>query len=235
MPSNVGSTDIPALGCLAINAFVLHGAAPDPSELRWIWITHTDYDHINSLAVLLDTHPQLRVIPSFLGVGIMGLSSTPLPMDRVHLVDPGQSVMIGDRRLTAVKPPVYDNPITTGFVDDRSGILFSSDCFGALLPAVPEDAADLDTDELRSGQVRWATIDSPWVHRVDRDAFDHALDQVRAIEPKMVCSSHLPPAPGAMLDLFVESLAMAPAADPFVGPDHAALEAMLAGMVDVPS
>jgi hypothetical protein len=38
-----------------------------------------------------------------------------------------------------------------------------------------------------------------------------------------------------MLDLFVASLAMAPAADPFVGPDHGAFEAMLAGMVDVPA
>ena len=246
---------IPALGSIAINAFVLHGSEPvlvdtgtvagapefmtaltsviDPAELRWIWLTHTDFDHIGSLAALLAANPHLRVITSFLGVGIMGLSSAPLPMDRVHLINPGQSVTVGDRRLTAVKPPVYDNPITTGFVDDRSGILFSSDCFGALLPAVPEDAADLDTGELQAGQVRWATIESPWVHRVDRNAFGHALDQFRAIEPTMVCSSHLPPAPGAMLDLFVESLAMAPAADPFVGPDHAALEAMLAGMAAV--
>ena len=46
----------------------------------------------------------------------------------------------------------------------------------------------------------------------------------------MVCSSHLPPAPGAMLDLFLDALALAPAADPSVGPDHTALEKMLAGM-----
>jgi hypothetical protein len=104
-----------------------------------------------------------------------------------------------------------------------------------LLPAVPQDAADLDTAELQAGQVRWATIDSPWVHRVDRGEFGHALDGLRAIEPAMVWSSHLPPAPGAMLDLFIQSLALTPAADPFVGPDHAALEAMLAGMVDLPA
>ena len=41
----------------------------------------------------------------------------------------------------------------------------------------------------------------------------------------MVCSSHLPPAPGAMLDVLVDSLALAPDADRFVGPDHAAHEA----------
>jgi flavorubredoxin len=250
------TADIPALGSLAINAFVVQGTEPvlvdtgtvagapefmtalesviDPADLRWIWLTHTDFDHIGSFATLLDSNPHLRVITSFLGVGIMGLSSTPLPMDRVHLVNPGQSVTVGDRRLTAVKPPLYDNPITTGFVDDRSGILFSSDCFGALLPAVPQDASDIDTATLQAGQVRWATIDSAWVHDVDRGSYGHALDQLRALEPTMVCSSHLPPAPGAMLDLFVDSLAMTPDADRFVGPDQAALEAMLAGMVGAP-
>lgn len=251
------TADIPALGCLAINAFVLHGTEPilvdtgtvagarefmaaltsviDPAELRWIWLTHTDFDHIGSLAGLLEANPRLRVITSFLGVGIMGLSSTPLPMDRVHLVNPGQTLTIGDRRLTAVKPPVYDNPITTGFVDDRSGILFSSDCFGALLPAVPHNVADLDTDELRAGQVRWATIDSAWVHDVDREVFGRALDRLRAIEPTMVCSSHLPPATGAMLDFFVDSLAMTPDSDRFAGPDQVALEAMLAEVAEVPA
>lgn len=251
------TADIPALGSLAINSFVLHGAEPilvdtgtvagesefmttlesviDPAELRWIWLTHTDFDHIGSMATLLEANRNIRVITSFLGVGIMGLSTTPLPMDRVHLVNPGQSVTVGDRRLTAVKPPVYDNPITTGFVDAHTGILFSSDCFGALLPAIPENAAELDTAELQAGQIRWATIDSAWVHDVEPDAFGHALDRLRAIEPTMVCSSHLPPAPGGMLDLFVDSLSKTHAADRFVGPDQAALEAMLAGTATVPA
>ena len=129
----------------------------------------------------------------------------------------------------------HDNPITTGFVDDRTGIFFSSDCFGGLLPEVPENAADIDAATLRAGQVRWATIDSSWVHDVNRDAFGRTLDQLRAIEPTMVCSSHLPPAPGNMLKLFVDSLAMTPDAERFVGPDQAALQLMLAGLVDAPA
>jgi len=175
------SFQVPGMGFVPINAFVLDGAEPvlvdtgsgvesdefmtalrsviDVDDIRWIWLTHTDFDHIGSLHRLLEENARLRVITTFLGVGIMGLSSTPLPMDRVHLINPCQSLTLSDRRLTAVKPPVYDNPITTGFVDDRTGILFSSDCFGALLPAVPHDAADLDTDQLQAGQVRWATID----------------------------------------------------------------------------
>ena len=244
--------EIPTLGSLAINSFVLHGTEPllvdtgtlagsadflaalasviDPQALRWVWLTHTDFDHIGSLASLLELSPQIRVITSFLGVGIMGLSSTPLPLDRVYLVNPGQTITVGDRRLRAVRPPVFDNPITTGFVDDRDGALFISDCFGALLPSLPQDSADLDTATLASGQIRWATIDSAWVHDVDRGAFDANLHQLRAIQPSMVYSSHLPPAPGSMLNLFIESLAQVPDAPRFEGPDQAALQTMLAAV-----
>jgi hypothetical protein len=140
----------------------------------------------------------------------MGLSSTPLPLDRVHLVNPGQTISVGDHRLTAFRPPVFDNPVTAGLLDDGTGALFSSDCFGALLAAVPENAVDLDLDELRSGLARWATIDSPWVHDVDRGAFSATLAGVRAIEPSLVCSSHLPPAPGSMLGVLVDALATTP-------------------------
>jgi hypothetical protein len=248
---------IPTLGSLAINAFVLHGCEPllvdtgtvtgspdfmtalssviDPHALRWIWLTHTDFDHIGSLAALLDENPRIRVITSFLGVGIMGLSSTPLPMDRVHLINPGQTVTVGQHRLTAIRPPLFDNPITTGFLDDVTGVLFSSDCFGALLGSIPDNAADLDADTLRAGQIRWATIDSSWVHDVDRATLAAKLDRLRSTRPSLVCSSHLPPAPGAMLDVFVESLAQTPDAPRFEGPDQAALEAMLAGMAMAPS
>ena len=58
------------------------------------------------------------------------------------------------------------------------------------------------------------------MHDVDRDAFGGALERLRAIEPTMVCSSHLPPAPGAMFDFIVDSLAMVPAADRFDAPER---------------
>lgn len=136
------------------------------------------------------------MITTFLGVGIMGLSSAPLGMDRVHLVNLGQPVTVGDCQLTAVKPPVFDNPITARFVDDRPGILFGSDCFSGLLTEVPENAADIDTEQLQAGEIRWAAIDSPWILGIDRDVFGHSLEQIRSLAPSMVCSSHVPPAPG---------------------------------------
>jgi hypothetical protein len=162
-------------------------------------------------------------------VGIMGLAD-PLPMDRVYLINPGQQLKLSDRILTAVKPPTFDNPITTGLFDDRTRALFSADCFGALLQVVPESATDLSTDELRQGQVFWATVDSPWLHGFDPAALAAALDAVRRIEPTLVLSSHLPAAPGSMIDVLLASIQAVPESDPFVGPDQVALEQMLAQM-----
>jgi flavorubredoxin len=41
----------------------------DARELRWIWLTHPDFDHIGALATLLERNPNLRVITNFLRVG----------------------------------------------------------------------------------------------------------------------------------------------------------------------
>ena len=99
---------------------------------RGRWLTHTDFDHIGNLNQLLAENPQLRVITTFLGVGIMSLSA-PLPMDRVYLLNPGQKITVGDRTITGIKPPAFYNPSTTGFYDGKSGVFFSAGCFGALL------------------------------------------------------------------------------------------------------
>lgn len=242
---------IPGFGLVPVNAFVIKGQEPilvdtgpvirsgefmtalrsviDPADLRWIWLTHTDFDHIGCLHQLLDEQPQIRLITTFLGVGIMSLTA-PLPMDRLYLLNPGQKLTVGDRTLSAFKPPAFDNPSTTGFLDESSGVLFSSDCFGALLADVPENAADLTDEQLREGQVFWGTVDSPWLHKVDEAAFAKELDGIRAMKPEMVLSSHLPAASADLTDRLLASLAAVPRARPFVGPDQAALEQMLKEM-----
>jgi hypothetical protein len=65
------------------------------------------------------------------------------------------------------------------------------------------------------------------LHKVDPVAFAKELDGIGELDPKLVLSSHLPAASGAMLPHLLSSLRAAPAATPFVGPDQAALEQML--------
>jgi Metallo-beta-lactamase superfamily len=245
--------EVPGIGYLAINAFVLHAAEPvvidtglglsdrdflenlgsviDPQDVRWIWLTHPDRDHTGGLFRLLEAAPRARLVTTYGGVGIMSCER-PLPLDRVYLLNPGQTLDVGDRTLTGVRPPLFDNPATVGVYDGRSRTLFSSDCFGAPLAtaglAGSNDVGDVPRDALRAGQLLWATVDSSWVHTVDTDRYMATIQPLRALDPENILSTHLPPAFGRTPE-FLEMLAAAPHADPFIGPDQKELEQMLAG------
>lgn len=241
---------IPGLGILPVNAFVLRAAQPvlvdtglvalgdqfmaalssviDPPDLRWLWLTHTDLDHIGNLQRLLDAAPELRVVTTFIGLGKMSLGQAP-PMDRIYLLNPGQSLDVGDRTLLAVKPPTFDAPETTGFLDTKSAALFSADCFGALMSEPVEDAAEIEPESLRQGMIKWATVDAPWLHLVEPARFAQSLDRVRALRPQAILSNHLPAVHDAG-ETLLRHLSAVPAAEPFVGPDQEGLETMVAKM-----
>ena len=85
----------------------------------------------------------------------------------------------------------------------------------------------MPTDDLVAAQRLWATVDSPWVSGVDRNAFRASLQPLRQLDPSVVLCTHLPPAHAAAARL-LDTLETAPDADPFMGPDQAALEALLA-------
>jgi hypothetical protein len=73
----------------------------------------------------------------------------------------------------------------------------------------------------------WASVDSPWVHTVDRERYLATMQPLRQADPEIILSTHLPPARGQGAR-FLEMAAAAPQTTPFVGPDQAALTQLLA-------
>jgi hypothetical protein len=243
--------EVPGLGFLPVNAFVIRAAQPvvvdtglglpdrdflaglaavlDPADVAWIWLTHPDRDHTGGLFALLDAAPKARVVTTFAGAGIMS-TEHPLPMNRIYLLNPGQSLDAGDRLLTGFRPPLYDNPATVGILDATSGVCLSSDCFGAPLPtaelASAHDAGAASPGDLRAAQLLWASADSPWVHAVDQAKFAASLQPLRDFDPSAILSTHLPPVTSNTAAV-IATLLDAPQGSPFTGPDQAALEAML--------
>jgi flavorubredoxin len=243
---------IPTLGYLPVNAFVLHAEQPvlvdtgmrlsspafldalwasiDPTQLRWIYLTHPDRDHTGSLQAVLDAAPQARIITTFLGMGILGIDFD-IPPDRMYLLNPGQSLDLGDRSITPFRPPAFDNPATTGFVDSSTGTCFASDCFGAPMSeealAYVDDVGAIPDDDLLAAQRLWATVDSPWLAMVDRGAYTATLAEFAALAPPLMLGSHLPPARNAA-ESFTTMLADVCASPSYVGPDQQALEQLLA-------
>jgi flavorubredoxin len=238
---------IPGVGFLAVNAFVIRAEEPvlvdtgmgieteefmdalasiiDLQDLRWVWLTHDDADHTGSLQKVLEAAPNARLAANSLAVLRMS-SAWPIPMHRVHWLNSGDSIRVGDRKLTALRPPLFDNPTTIGIYDNKSGVLFSADCFGAILPSPAQKAEDIPEGDLAQGMISWGSGDCPWVHMVEASVFNQTLDAIRQLSPNMILSAHLPPSRGKTEQLF-DLLATVPTSTPFVAPDQTALEQML--------
>jgi hypothetical protein len=242
--------EVPGVGVILVNAFVLLSERPvlidtglavdseqfmsaleaivDPAELGWIWMTHDDSDHTGSLGAVLERAPQAKLAMHGLGA-LRASTCCPIPLDRVHALQVGSTIDVGDRTLQAIRPPVFDNPTSLGFHDVSTGTLFAVDTFGAILPGVVENAADLAEPELVGGITAWTTFDSPWTHLVDRGRFGEVLDEVRKLGATNVLSSHLPAATG-QTDSLLKIIESVPDAEPFVPPDHEAFAAIVAEM-----
>ena len=93
------------------------------------------------------------------------------------------------------------------------------------MDAPVDAAASIDAARMKDGMTLWATIDAPWLHLVGADAFHDSLREIRGLGATSVLSSHLPPA--SDLDLLLELTDGARRAPSFVGPDQAAVEAMM--------
>lgn len=237
---------LPGLGVIPINAFVIRSDQPvlvdtglaalstefisalesviEPSELRWIWLTHADADHTGSLRKVLELAPNARIVTTYIGMGKLGIQG--FPVERVYLLNPGQSLDVGDRTLQALTPPSYDAPETTALFDGKTRTLFSADSFGALMAEPAETANSMNSDSLGEGMIAWATIDAPWLQLVDEQRYAQRLDKIRQLGAERILSSHLPPAT-AMTDTLLDQLALARSAPAFVGPDQAQLERMM--------
>lgn len=242
---------MPGVGVLPVNAYLLMAEEPvlidtglgfDAEELieavssyvaleqlKWIWLTHDDADHTGAIQRVMELAPHATLVTHALSALRMA-SWWPVPLERVHAVRFGDEIHVGDRTLTAVAPPLFDNPMSTGLLDRSTGALFSVDAFGAILPEPTQDAADVPPEALAGGMVGWATSDSPWAHVTDRAKFGEVLDRVRQIQPSRIFSSHLPAASGTSLEDFLKVLETVPDAEPFMPPDAEQFARMIEAM-----
>ena len=204
---------VPGMGVLPVNSYLMAGREPvlvdtglsaladdflaalescvDPLDLRWIWLSHTDPDHIGNLRRVLDIAPNATVVTNFLGAGKMGIMEG-YDLGRVRVLDPGEVFEAGGRRFHQVRPPYYDAPETMGFFEEEDRVLFSADAFGALLPRPVEKLAEVDEGTLRDGLVGWSSVDAPWLANTDAAALGRIVGDLKDLEPEIVMSGHLP-------------------------------------------
>ena len=236
------------LGLLPVNAHVIHAAEPvlvdtglpmlkddflkalgeviDPADIRWIWLSHTDSDHLGSLREVQALAPKARIVTNFLGMAKLQLRD--FDISQVKLLGPGDSLDAGDRTLVPLKPAYYDAPETTGFFDTRTRVLFSADAFGCLMSEPAEEAADIPVRSLNDGIATWSAIDAPWLGMTDRQAFGRVLSDIDRLDPSAIISGHLPVARGVTRRV-IGAVDAAVGGGRIAAPDRDTIERLLAG------
>jgi glyoxylase-like metal-dependent hydrolase (beta-lactamase superfamily II) len=251
LPTNL---TLPGVGVLPINAYLIMAEEPvlidsgvaidadqfmdavssiiDLRSLKWVWLTHDDADHTGNIQRIMEAAPNATLVTHAFSALRMS-TWWPVPMERVHAIRAGDDIHVGDRTLTAVAPPLFDNPLSIGVLDRSSGSLFTVDAFGSLLQEPTQDASQVSPEALAGGMIGWATFDSPWVHITDPAEFAQVLDRVRQIQPRQIFSSHLPAASGTALEDFLRVLEQVPTAERFVPPDSEQFAEMIKAMTEM--
>lgn len=160
-------------------------------EIAYVAITHADPDHTGAIVALLEAAPSARILTNAVGrTKLMG--DFGLPASRFQLTNPGDAIDLGDRTLRATWIPLFDQPETMGFFDERSRVLCSADCFGAILPTLVTYADEVTAAVYEVGFRFWNQGNHPWVRLVDPAKLAAELDGIRGLAPQVIASAHGP-------------------------------------------
>ena len=236
------------LGFVTINSLLIAGAEPvivdtgtalnrerwldqtfsivDPADVRWVFLSHDDHDHVGNLLTVLDLCPRATLVTSWFSLERLR-GDFELPLNRCRWVNDGETFDAGDRTLVAARPPIYDAPTTRGLFDPRSGVYWSVDCLGSPMPEPLADARDLDAAMWEQMQLLCNRIISPWHTLLDQTKFDRLVDSVAALGMTAIASAHGPAIRGPMVAEAMRLLRPLAAMEAAALPGQADLEAQM--------
>lgn len=108
----------------------------EPEDVRWIFLSHEDADHVGNLAEVLTGCPNASLVCSW-AIMERYTNAFDFPLARCRWLDDGDTLDVGDRELKIVRPPVYDCPTTRGVLDTKSGVYWAVDAFATPIPGGP--------------------------------------------------------------------------------------------------
>jgi flavorubredoxin len=200
-----------------------------PKDVKWVFISHDDHDHVGNLAQVLDLCPNATLVTSWFQAERLSAAYS-LPYNRMRWVNDGEAFDAGDRVLYAIRPPVYDSPTTRGLYDSRSKVYWASDAFAAPVLKANEDVNELDTDFWHQSFYMANSMGAPWVHMTDQARFNKAVDRIAELNLSAIAAAHTPIITGARIHEAFELTRKLPSMPEAQQPGQPDLEAMVAAM-----
>ena len=199
----------------------------DPGDVRYVFLSHDDADHVGNLREVLDLCPRATLVTNMFTVERMAADYL-LPLDRVLVVNDGDRFSVADRDLLAVVPPTFDSPTTRGLLDTRTGVYWGVDSFGTPVPTEITDVAELPPDFYQAAFLQMNRMLSPWHRWLDTSRYGTHLDRVRSLGASVVANAHGPALRGDQIGTALDMLAQLPDMPAAPLPGQAQLEALIA-------
>jgi flavorubredoxin len=206
----------------------------DPEDVRWVFLSHDDHDHVGNLLQVLERCPNATLVANF-SITTRLSADLELPAHRMRWLDHGASFDAGDRTLHLVRPPMFDAPSTRGLYDSKSKVLWAVDSFGALVDDEVYELGDVPPDLYAESFDLLNSWNTPWMEWVDTERFTAHVASSRRLPVEVVASAHGPILRGSQIDdAFDRTLALA-ARPALPTPGQEALDEMLAAALVAPS
>lgn len=199
----------------------------DPADVRWIFVSHDDHDHVGNLSEVLAACPNATLLANwFFSERLVG--DLAVPLGRTRWINAGDSFDAGDRVLTAVLPPIFDSPTTRGLFDPTTGFYWAADGFCSMVVDGVHDAGDLPAD-LWEGTFREMNRQlSPWLHLVDTTKYAQLLGSLSSLGLTTIAGAHGSVLSGAKVGEAFDVLTELPAMPPVEWPGQPMLDELLA-------
>jgi flavorubredoxin len=163
----------------------------EPEDIRWLFVSHDDVDHTGNVNELMRLAPNATLVINWFMLERMG-ATLDVPLHRMRWVADGESFEAGDRRLHAVRPPVFDSPTTRGLFDPTTGFYWGADSFATPMLEPTTDVVALDAGFWHDGMAMFHQYVSPWYSMVDRAAFQRSVDRVESLGVTSIAGCHTP-------------------------------------------
>lgn len=158
-------------------------------ELHYIVVHHMEPDHSSGIDSLLLKYPNCKLICNKRAVRMLK-SYYRIEEDKLILVDDGETLELGDTKLTFYHTPMVHWPESMVSFEEETGTLFSQDIFGAfgtLDGAIFDDEVEFDRYYLEEMNRYFINIVGKYSGQAQK-----ALKKLEGLDIKMICPDHGP-------------------------------------------
>lgn len=163
----------------------------DPADIRYVFLSHDDHDHVGNLVPLLEAAPQATLVTSWFSQERLA-GDLHVPAERTRWLNDGDTFDAGGRTLALVRPPLYDAPTTRGLYDAATGVYWAVDTYGTPVATPTDDVDALDRDFWDEQFIAFNRLNSPWHAIVDPALFAQQVARIERLAPNVIASAHGP-------------------------------------------